>query len=194
MVNKLAPIFVEVFMKTEFKVGDKVQAIASPHEGIAEVVVIDENDDPPTIGIQYPGNNEIYYFKGELLGFLKKVEETVEKPKVQFKVGDIVRFGGVEYPLKSSGMETFPFEIVTPAGVFHFLSDGRLSSTHTEPVLTLVRLAEAEKKWVKKTVYRRVNFTIGYGTVIDEDIHFKKDEEISYPQVGWQTIEIEVLE
>ena len=185
-------------MKTEFKLGDKVQAIASPHEGIAEVVVIDENDDPPTIGIQYPGNNEIYYFKGELLGFLKKVEETVAKPKVQLKAGDIVRFGGVEYELKPSIIHLdYPFKIAI-SSQFHYLftMDGRISTDHTEPVLTLVRRVETEKKWVKKRHYGAIfkyedNFRCLGLFETKVDISGFSNPQFFY---GWEPVEIEVLE
>lgn len=67
--------------------------------------------------------------------------------KQEFRVNDIVRFipmGDKEYILQNSSLVTYPLEIEE---LGKFTSDGRISTSHINPLLILIRRPEEKKKW-----------------------------------------------
>lgn len=74
------------------------------------------------------------------------------KKTVEFKIGDIVQFGGYKGEVVFDKGEGFNYPIVVDfpkSSSIHFTRDGRASILHPEPLLFL---AELPKKKVKKTL------------------------------------------
>ena len=92
----------------------------------------------------------------DIFGYLKDLFELVnESNTFEFQVGDIVEFGGLEGKVDSiKESMIYPIQVTFENGsLVHFLTDGRLLTSHTKPLLNLVsRPKKKEKRVIKTTV------------------------------------------
>jgi len=112
--------------------------------------------------------------------------------KFEFKPGDIVRdlrFNG-EFELVGSPFDCYPLKLYIGTMVYTYTEDGRVDTSHDNPILVLIRRPEEEVKWFR-VYYKRTDWAYACqtSTLFTRKEDFLKNEYSKESDYEWIKLE-----